>query len=80
MKNEYRTDRIIVTVFVLAVAAVITALVCVIYTQACVRQKLIRERTQEHVSLWVALNYPDAYFTQLDIIEIPAGEEEQPQG
>jgi hypothetical protein len=48
------------------------------YTQACIKQKLIRERTQEHVSLWVALNYPDAYFTQLDIIEIPVGEE--PQG
>ena len=78
MKNEYRTDRIIATVFVLAAAAFIVTYACGMYTQACVKQKLIRERTQEHVSLCVALNYPDAYFTQLDIIEIPA--EEEPQG
>ena len=78
MKNEYRADRIIATVFVLAAAAFIATYACGMYTQACVKQKLIRERTQEHVSLWVALNYPDAYFTQLDIIEIPIDEE--PQG
>lgn len=78
MKNEYRADRIIATVFVLAVAAFIATCVCGMYTQAHIKQKLIRERTQEHVSLWVALNYPDAYFTRLDIIEIPIDEE--PQG
>ena len=78
MRNEYRTDRIIATVFVLAIAALTVTHACSMYTQACVKQKLIRERTQEHVSLWVALNYPDAYFTQLDIIEIPA--EEEPKG
>ena len=78
MRNEYRTDRLVATVFVLATATFMAASVCSMYTQACVKQKLIRERTQEHVSLWVALNYPDAYFTQLDIIEIPADEE--PQG
>ena len=78
MRNEYRTDRLVAAVFVLATATCMTACVCGMYTQACVKQKLIRERTQEHVSLWVALNYPDAYFTQLDIIEIPA--EEEPKG
>ena len=78
MRNEYRTDRIIATVFVLAIVTFLTTCACGMYTQACIKQKLIRERTQEHVSLWVALNYPDAYFTQLDIIEIPVGEE--PQG
>ena len=78
MRNEYRTDRLVATVFVLATVAFMAASACGMYTQACVKQKLIRERTQEHVSLWVALNYPDAYFTQLDIIEIPA--EEEPKG
>ena len=78
MRNDYRTDRLVATVFVLATAAFMVTCACGMYTQACVKQKLIRERTQEHVSLWVALNYPDAYFTQLDIIEIPANEE--PQG
>ena len=78
MRNEYRTDRLVATVFVLATAAFMATCACSMYTQACVKQKLIRERTQEHVSLWVALNYPDAYFTQLDIIEIPA--EEEPKG
>ena len=78
MRNDYRTDRLIAAVFVLAIAAFMATCVCGMYTQACVKQKLIRERTQEHVSLWVALNYPDAYFTQLDIIEIPA--EEEPKG
>ena len=78
MRNEYRTDRLVATVFVLATAAFMATHACSMYTQACVKQKLIRERTQEHVSLWVALNYPDAYFTQLDIIEIPA--EEEPKG
>ena len=78
MRNEYRTDRLVATVFVLATAAFMVACVCGVYTQACVKQKLIRERTQEHVSLWVALTYPDAYFTQLDIIEIPV--EEEPKG
>lgn len=78
MRNEYRTDRLAAAVFVLATAAFMATCACGMYTQACVKQKLIRERTQEHVSLWVALNYPDAYFTQLDIIEIPA--EEEPKG
>ena len=78
MRNEYRTDRLVATVFVLATAAFMATCVCAMYTRACVKQKLIRERTQEHVSLWVALNYPDAYFTQLDIIEIPV--EEEPKG
>ena len=78
MRNDYRTDRLIAAVFVLATATFMAASVCGMYTRACIKQKLIRERTQEHVSLWVALNYPDAYFTQLDIIEIPA--EEEPKG
>ena len=78
MRNNYRTDRLVATVFVLAIAASMVTCACAMYTQACVKQKLIRERTQEHVSLWTALNYPDAYFTQLDIIEIPA--EEEPKG
>ena len=78
MRNEYRTDRLVAAVFVLATATFMVTCACGMYTQACVKQKLIRERTQEHVSLWVALNYPDAYFTQLDIIEIPA--EEEPKG
>ena len=78
MRNDYRTDRLVATVFVLATAAFMATCSCGMYTQACVKQKLIRERTQEHVSLWVALNYPDSYFTQLDIIEIPA--EEEPKG
>ena len=78
MRNEYRTDRLVATVIVLAIAAAMVTCACAMYTRACIKQKLIRERTQEHVSLWVALNYPDAYFTQLDIIEIPA--EEEPKG
>ena len=78
MRNDYRTDRLAAAVFVLAIVTFLATHACGMYTQACVKQKLIRERTQEHVFLWVALNYPDAYFTQLDIIEIPA--EEEPKG
>ena len=78
MKNEYRADRIIATVIITVFFTTTVVGVAGAYTAATIRQKLIRERTQEHVSLWAALNYPDAYFTQLDIIEIPA--EDEPQG
>ena len=78
MKNDYRTDRIIATLIIVVFFTMMVVGVAGAYTAATIRQKLIRERTQEHVSLWVALNYPDAYFTQLDIIEIPIDEE--PQG
>ena len=78
MKNEYRADRIIAAVIITMFFTTMIVGVAGAYTAATIRQKLIRERTQEHVSLWVALNYPDAYFTQLDIIEIPIDEE--PQG
>ena len=78
MKNDYHTDRILATLIIVVFFATMAVGAAGAYTAAAIRQKLIRERTQEHVSLWVALNYPDAYFTQLDIIEITIDEE--PQG
>ena len=78
MKNEYRADRIIATLIIVVFFATTVVGVAGAYTTATIRQKLIRERTQEHVSLWTAFWYPNNWFTTLDIIEIPIDEE--PQG
>lgn len=78
MKNEYRADRIIATLIIVVFFATMIISAAGAYTAATIRQKLIRERTQEHVSLWTAFWYPNNWFTTLDIIEIPVDEE--PQG
>ena len=78
MKNEYRADRIIATLIIVVFFATMIISATGAYTAATIRQKLIRERTQEYVSLWTAFWYPNNWFTTLDIIEIPADEE--PQG
>lgn len=78
MKNEYRTDRLIAAVIITVFFTTTVVGVAGAYTAATIRQKLIRERTQEHVSLWTAFWYPNNWFTTLDIIEIPIDEE--PQG
>ena len=77
MKNEYRTDRIIATLIIVVFFATIIIGIASAYTAAAIRQKLIRERTQEHVSLWTAFWYPNNWFTTLDIIEIPVEDESQ---
>lgn len=77
-KNEYRADRLIAAVIITVFFATTVVGVAGAYTAATIRQKLIRERTQEHVSLWTAFWYPNNWFTTLDIIEIPIDEE--PQG
>ena len=77
-RNDYRTDRLIAAVIITVFFTATVVGVAGAYTTATIRQKLIRERTQEHVSLWTAFWYPNNWFTTLDIIEIPA--EEEPQG
>ena len=79
MKNEYRADRIIATLIIVVFFATTVVGVAGAYTAAAIRQKLILQRSQEAVSLWTAFWYPNNWFTTLDIIEIPA-DEEQPQG
>lgn len=78
MRNDYRMDRIIAALIIVVFFATMVISIAGAYTAAAIRQKLIRERAQEHVSLWTAFWYPNNWFTTLDIIEIPA--EEEPQG
>ena len=78
MKNEYRSDRIIATLIIVVFFATMIISTAGAYTAAAIRQKLILQRSQEVVSLWIAFWYPNNWFTTLDIIEIPADEE--PQG
>ena len=79
MRNNYRMDRIIATLIIVVFFAALISVMIGAYTTAVIRQKLIQQRSQEVVSLWTALWYPNSWFTTLDIIEIPA-DEEQPQG
>ena len=79
MRNNYRMDRIIATLIIVVFFAMMIISVAGAYTAAAIRQKLILQRSQEAVSLWTAFWYPNNWFTTLDIIEIPA-DEEQPQG
>ena len=79
MRNDYRMDRIIAALIIVVFFATIVISVAGAYTAAAIRQKLILQRSQEAVSLWTAFWYPNNWFTTLDIIEIPA-DEEQPQG
>ena len=79
MKNEYRTDRLIAAVIITVFFTTMVVGAAGAYTAAAIRQKLILQRSQEAVSLWTAFWYPNNWFTTLDIIEIPA-DEEQPQG
>ena len=79
MRNDYRMDRTIATLIIVVFFAALISVMIGAYTTAVIRQKLILQRSQEVVSLWTALWYPNSWFTSLDIIEIPA-DEEQPQG
>ena len=79
MRNNYRMDRIIAALIIVVFFATMIISVAGAYTTATIRQKLILQRSQEAVSLWTAFWYPNNWFTTLDIIEIPA-DEEQPQG
>ena len=79
MRNNYRMDRIIATLIIVVFFATMVISIAGAYTAAAIRQKLILQRSQEAVSLWTAFWYPNNWFTTLDIIEIPASEE-QPQG
>ena len=79
MRNNYRMDRIIATLIIVVFFATMVISIAGAYTAAAIRQKLILQRSQEAVSLWTAFWYPNNWFTTLDIIEIPA-DEEQPQG
>ena len=78
MKNEYRADRLIAAIIITVFFTATVVGVAGAYTAATIRQKLILQRSQEAVSLWVAFWYPNNWFTTLDIIEIPA--EDEPQG
>lgn len=78
MRNEYRTDRLIAAVIITVFFTTMIISAAGAYTAAAIRQKLILQRSQEAVSLWVAYWYPSNWFTTLDIIEIPA--EEEPKG
>ncbi len=56
-------EEIIAGIIVVAIVMIIGLSAAISVSEAQVKQKLIQEKTSEHISLIKALGYPNSYFT-----------------
>jgi hypothetical protein len=58
-----KIDKIVATVLIVFLLFMVFVVVGSVYSNGIAAQKIIFERTGEHVPFFVAVGYPDSYFT-----------------